>query len=146
MRFVHPIKLAHILNALMAIAAIALSAGCTSVKTVSNMQGMGEYFVYEALFDEVWSAVPEVVTNVGLRRVSVNNDRHMVLAKHGMTATSWGENVAVFVTKVDPGKTRVEVVTMRKLENNVTAQDWAGPIFIELHKRFKLADISSQPN
>jgi hypothetical protein len=67
----------------------------------------------------------------------VNNDKHIFFAKHGITGWSWGENVAVFVEKIEAGKTSVEVITKRKLVTNITAQDWDGPIFIQLDKKFK---------
>jgi uncharacterized lipoprotein len=111
--------------------------GCTSLNTAAKAQGSGEQVIYKASFDEVWAAVPEVITNVGLQYVSVNNDKHMFLAKHGISGWSWGENVAIFVGKIEDGKTSVEVVTKRELVTNITAQDWDGPIFIRLDRKFK---------
>jgi hypothetical protein len=55
--------------------------GCTTVNTAAKAQGSGEQIVYRASFDEVWAAVPEVMTNVGLQCVSVNTDKHVFLAK-----------------------------------------------------------------
>jgi hypothetical protein len=63
----------------------------------------------------------------------------MFLAKRGITGWSWGENVAIFVEKIEDGKTLVEVVTKREMVTNITAQDWDGPIFIQLDRRFKRA-------
>jgi len=111
--------------------------GCTSLNTAANAQGSGEQVVYKASFDAVWAAVPEIITNVGLQYVSVNNDQHVFLAQHGITGWSWGENVAIFVEKIEDGKTSVEVITRRKLVTNITAQEWDGPIFIQLDKKFK---------
>jgi uncharacterized lipoprotein len=111
--------------------------GCTSLNTAAKAQGSGEQVIYKASFDEVWAAVPEVITNVGLQYVSVNNDKHMFLAKHGITGWSWGENVAIFVEKIENGKTSVEVITKRKLVTNITAPDWDGLIFIQLDRNFK---------
>jgi hypothetical protein len=112
-------------------------AGCTTVNTAAKAEGSGEQDVYEASFDEVWAAMPEVIAKVGLHYVSVNKDKHVFLARHGISAWSWGENVAIFVEKVDSEKTSVEVVTKRKLITNFTAQDWGEPIFIELDNRFR---------
>jgi hypothetical protein len=111
--------------------------GCTSLNTAAIAQGLGGQVIYKASFDEVWAAVPEVITNVRLQYVSVSNDKHMFLAKHGISGWSWGENVAIFVGKIEGGKTSVEVVTKRELVTNITAQDWDGPIFIQLDRKFK---------
>ena|SRR5437879_12572899 len=113
--------------------------GCTSLNTAAKSRGTGERVIYKASFDEVWAAVPEVITNVGLQYVNLNNDKHMFLARRGITGWSWGENVAIYVEKIEDGKTSVEVITKRKLATNITAQDWDGPIFIQLDRRFRRA-------
>jgi hypothetical protein len=40
------------------------------------------------------------------------------------------------VEKTEDGKTSVEVITMPNFIPNYTAQDWDGPIFIQLDKTF----------
>jgi hypothetical protein len=113
--------------------------GCTSLNTAAKARGSGEQVTYEAAFDEVWAAMPDVIKAAGLHYVSANRDEHMFLAKRGITGWSWGENVAIFVEKIEDGKTLVEVVTKREMVTNITAQDWDGPIFIQLDRRFKRA-------
>jgi hypothetical protein len=111
--------------------------GCTAPNTPVRARGWGERVTYNATFDEVWGAVPQVITNAGLNYVSGNIDKRVFLARHGITGRSWGENVTIFVEKVEIGKTSVEVITVPKLIPNYTAQDWDGPIFIQLDKRFE---------
>jgi hypothetical protein len=111
--------------------------GCTSLNTAAKARGSGEQVTYEATFDEVWAAMPNVIMAAGLQYVSANRDKHMFLARRGITGWSWGENAAIFVGKIENGKTSVEVVTKRELVTNITAQDWDGPIFIQLDRRFK---------
>ncbi len=55
-----------------------------------------------------------------------------------MSFASYGENVAIFVEKVDESQTKVEVVSKRTLATNITAADWAPRI----HKR--LAELLTQ--
>ena len=111
--------------------------GCMSLNTAAKAQGSGEQVTYEATFDEVWAAMPDVIKAAGLQYLSANRDQHMFLAKRGITDWSWGENVAIFVGNIENGKTSVEVVTKRELVTNITAQDWDGPIFIQLDRKFK---------
>ena len=113
--------------------------GCTSLNTATKARGSGEQVTYEVAFDELWAAMPDVIKAAGLQNVSANRDEHMFLAKHGITGWSWGENVAIFVKEVENGKTSVEVITKRKLATNITAQDWDGPVFIQLDRKFKRA-------
>jgi len=112
-------------------------AGCTTPNTAVGAKGWGERVPYNATFDEVWAAMPQVITNAGLKFVSANIDKRVFLAKGGITGSSWGENVAIFVEKVENGKTSVEVITEPKMVLNYTAHNWDGPIFIQLDKRFE---------
>lgn len=111
--------------------------GCTSLNTAAKAQGSGEQVIYKASFDEVWAAMPDVIKAAGLQYVSANRDEHIFLARRGITGWSWGENIAIFVEQIENEKTSVEVVTKRELVTNITAQDWAGPIFIQLDRKFK---------
>ena len=111
--------------------------GCTTVNTAAKAQGSGEQVIYKAPLEMVWTAIPTLITNVGLKLVSVDADKHVFLAKHGISGWSWGENVAIFVEKVETNKTSVEVVTKRKMVTNIAAPEWDEPIFIQLDRAFK---------
>ncbi len=112
-------------------------AGCTTMDTATKARGTGDKITYQASFDEVWAAMPDVIKAVGLQYVSANHDQHMFLVKGGITFSSWGENVAIFVEKVDDSKTSVEVVSKKVLVTNIAARNWEWPIFAELNKKFK---------
>lgn len=95
--------------------------------------------MYQASFEAMWAAMPQAVDQAGLQFVSANREDGTVLAQRGITAFSYGENVAIFVGKVDEQTSTVEVVSKKALATNVFATDWADPIFDELDKRFKRA-------
>jgi hypothetical protein len=111
--------------------------GCTTVNTAANAQGSGEKVIYKASFDEVWEVMPAIISGVGLELVSANQEQHVFLAKNGISTWSWGENVAIFVGKVETNRTCVEVITKRKLVTNITAQEWDAPIFTRLDEIYK---------
>jgi len=97
----------------------------------------GEKVVYKASFEEIWDAMPGVVTAVGLDFISENTSDNSILAQRGMTAFSYGENVAIFVAVVIEGDTTsVEVVSIKAMKTNIFAPSWAEPIFEELDKNF----------
>ena len=81
--------------------------------------------------------MPAVVKATGLDFVSANRQDGSVLARRGVSAFSWGEDVAVFIKKIDDKTTSVEVVSKKMVTGNLAARDWVKPIFRELDVRFK---------
>ena len=81
--------------------------------------------------------MPSVISTVGLQNVEANKKDRYMLAQRGVTALSYGENVAVFIEPVGKKQTKVEIVTKRTWAPSVFAPDWAEPIFAELDKKFK---------
>ena len=99
--------------------------------------GTGVKVTYQASFDDIWKAMPEAINAAGLKFVSANLADRSILAQRGITAFSYGENVAIFVETIEAAKSSVEVVSMKAMTTNIFAPDWAKPIFEELDKRFK---------
>jgi hypothetical protein len=122
--------------ALLLVVSIA-STGCTTMADAKKAQGTGQKVVYQASFDKIWDIMPEVVTEAGLEFIAANPSDNSILAQRGITAFSYGENVAIFVEIVTEGDTTsVEVISKKSMQTNVFAPNWAKPIFKELDKRF----------
>lgn len=114
-----------------------VSTGCTTLADAKNAKGTGQKVVYQATFEQIWNAMPEVVTEAGLEFIAANPSDNSILAQRGITAFSYGENVAIFVEIVTKGETTsVEVVSKKSMQTNVFAPNWAAPIFEELDKQF----------
>jgi uncharacterized protein YceK len=79
----------------------AMLSGCSTLSTAQVAKGSGMSRVYNKDYITVWSATDEIVKNSGLSVVSSSKDMGEILAEGGMTAFSWGENVAVFVTELN---------------------------------------------
>lgn len=128
---------------ILLLAGVALAAvfqtGCTTLADAQKGRGTGTTVAYAASFDEIWAALPAAVTQAGLEYISADRDARSVLAQRGMTAFSYGENVAIFVNSAGPARQDVEVVSKRAMATNVFAPDWAKPIFAELDKKFSRA-------
>jgi hypothetical protein len=61
--------------------------------------------------------------------VADNKQEGYILAQRGMSAFSYGENVAIFVDPTNANdRTRVEVVSKKSLATNIFATDWSKPI------------------
>jgi hypothetical protein len=115
---------------------LGFTTGCTTMADAQRGRGTGTAITYKASFDEIWAAIPTAVTAAGLEFVTANRDDRSVLAQRGMTAFSYGENVALFVDAVTAQRQRVEVVSKKAMATNVFAPSWAKPIFEELDKKF----------
>lgn len=98
--------------------------------------GTGSARIYDKPYETVWNATLEVVKASGLDLVSDDRARGQILAQHGISAFSYGENVAIFVEEIQ-GKvqTRVEVVNKRAMRTNIFASDWESRILSDLDKR-----------
>ncbi len=69
----------------------------------------------------------------------VEDDRaagRMVLA-HGVTALSWGEKIAVFLTPAGPDSTRVEIVSKPVMSTLNYPPDWPKILHDQIAKELK---------
>ena len=105
---------------------LLILSGCQTMADARSAQGQGVSRVFDVPIDTVWKTLPPALESLGLPVAASNREEGYVLAEHSASAFSWGERVAVFVSKVSDGQTRVEVVSKRALQTNITATDW-GP-------------------
>lgn len=119
------------------VAAILLSAsGCTTLADARAAKGSGVSRTYAASKEEVWKAVPSVLVALGLQLVSDNKQEGYILAQRGMTAFSYGENVAIFVESIGGvTKTRVEIVSKKVMATNIFAPSWENDILNKLDEK-----------
>ena len=105
-------------------AAILLS-GCTTLADAKLAKGTGQKQIYNAAYDPTWKATVCSLNAKGLQIASENKLENTILAQRGMTAFSYGENIAVFVRKVSKKQTEVEVVSKKVMETNIFAPNWS---------------------
>lgn len=104
------------------------AAGCTTLNDARNAKGKGRSSTYEAPFETVWEKTRIAVADTGLSIANENKEGGYILAQKGLTAFSYGENVAVFVDKIDATRTKVEVVSKKAMGTNLFATNWEKPI------------------
>jgi hypothetical protein len=111
-------------------------SGCSTLADAKAAKGTGSSRIYNKPFEEVWNATLVVVKASGLSLVNDDKARGQILAQKGVSALSYGENVAIFVEEVQ-GKvqTRVEVVNKRAVSTNIFAADWESRILAALDKQ-----------
>ena len=121
-----------------AVTIVASTSGCSTLADSRAAKGTGVAREYAAPIDVVWKTVPTVLAELSLPMVADNRQEGYVLAQRGVTAFSYGENVAIFVeTANGVTKTRVEVVSKRALATNFIAPDWGKSILDKLDEKLK---------
>lgn len=127
-----------ILVVFIALAVTAFMSGCSTLADARSAKGTGSAREYSASVDEVWKAMPTVLAELSLPLVGDNKAEGYILAQRGITAFSYGENVAIFVESVNGvTRTRVEVVSKKSMATNVFAPDWSKEILDKLGERLK---------
>ena len=122
----------------MAVAALALTTGCSTLVDAKAAKGTGQSREYSKPIDTVWKAIPPALSELKLPLVAENRQEGLILAQNGISALSYGENVAIFVESINGGeKTRVEVVSKKALATNVFATNWADVILEKLSAMLK---------
>lgn len=98
--------------------------GCTTLGDARLAKGTGVSRSYEFSFDKTWEAVKCSLNGRGIAIAGENKQEGYIIAQRAMNLYSFGENIAVFVSKREDNKTDVEVVSKRALKTNIVAPDW----------------------
>jgi hypothetical protein len=114
-----------------------IASGCTTMADSIQGKGTGTSKIYDKPKSEVWSATVGAVSAVGLDLVSENESSNMILAQRGISAFSYGENVAIFVESQDENTCSVEVVSKKAMQTNIFAPDWSVSLFKYLDSKLK---------
>lgn len=120
----------------LAAPAIVAAACATAGGMSSEPLDAGEAKLYTAPIAIVAPAARQAVLAAGLDLDAVSQPDSltwMIVAKKGLSLSSYGELVRVVVQRNPEGSVAVRVLTKRRLATNVTAKgDWSGPIFDHL--------------
>lgn len=123
---------------LLAMSCTALMlGGCATLADSVKAKGTGIYRVYDKPYDEVWTETIEIIEKSNLELVSKDKEGGQILAIRGANGMSWGENVAIFVSKEgENSRSTVEVVSRRSMATNVFATNWETYILGKLDAKF----------
>jgi hypothetical protein len=116
---------------------VLISSGCSTMADAKAGKGTGTSQTFAAPSDRVWQVLPAAVKTAGLEYVAGNKDEGYALAQRGLSAFSYGENVAIFIDKPTSDSTKVEVVSKKAMATNVFAPDWAKPILDKIAEMLK---------
>lgn len=123
---------------LFALTALAVTSGCATLADARAAKGSGVSRTYDAPHEVVWKTIPSVLSELGLPLVGENKQEGYILAQRGITAFSYGENVAIFVeSEGGVTKTRVEVISKKAMATNIFAPSWENDILNRLDEKLK---------
>jgi len=111
-----------------------LIAGCASMGSISSLRGHGHTRVYNLPYQTVWEAVPKAMQSLKLSVAVADEKEGKILTDTPLTLWSYGEAIAVFVTRVDDSHTNVEVVSRKKMGTNIFAFSYQDRILDALDK------------
>ncbi|MBI4383550.1 MAG: hypothetical protein HY579_05900 [Nitrospinae bacterium] len=114
--------------------AVLFGQGCAASYTWIRDQGEGSSRHYQVPFDVVWEAIPIVVRELGPLIVEENKKKGYFLAEGEQTAFSYGERITIYVKKIDPVNTQVEVVSKRQWTSDLIGTNWEKPLLDNLDK------------
>jgi hypothetical protein len=109
-------------------------SGCTTLADSIAAKGTGKSKIYESSKEKAWPVVVNAVKNSNLDLISESKDSGMILAQRGITAFSYGENVAIFVEDKSENTCQIEVVSKKAMQTNIFAPDWSTTIFKNIDK------------
>ena len=107
--------------------------GCATISTVREAQGTGTAKVYALPLSDLSLKTRKTLGALGLQIAEIESSTDgkevTILAEKGLSAFSYGERIAVFLTEVSPQQAKVEVISKKVLATNIFAKTWTGDFF-----------------
>ena len=108
-----------------ALAAVAIFSVCgCSTTQVAQMEGRGTKAVYNAPFETTWRAAVDAAQQGDLTILNADPSTGYISAKRGVHLESFGENVGLWVSRLGPTETSVEVVSRQAGPPVLWVKNW----------------------
>lgn len=114
---------------ILAASALALLiTGCSSPRSVSNLEGRGTKQTFDYPYDAVWRAAVDAAQQGELEVLSADRNRGYISARRGVQVETFGENVGLWVRSLGPARTEVEVVSRQSGPPVLWIKNWENEI------------------
>lgn len=117
--------------------ALCFFGACTTTETLLQAKGTGEKRTFNADYGSVYTATLSAASKQGLTLTSADKSSGQILFSHGLSPWSWGERVAVFVTKLSDDQTQVEIVSKPVMMPLSFPPDWTSKLFDAIYAELK---------
>jgi hypothetical protein len=105
-----------------------LAAGCSSPKTVANLEGKGTKQTFNYSYDNVWRAAVDAAQQGELQVINADRERGYISARRGVQVETFGENVGIWVRSLGPAQTQVEVASRQAGPPVMWLKNWENEI------------------
>src|SRR5688572_11901814 len=105
-----------------------LAAGCSSPKTVANLEGRGTKQAFAYSYDTVWRAAVDAAQQGELQVMNADRERGYISARRGVQVETFGENVGIWVRSLGPAQTQVEVASRQAGPPVMWLKNWENEI------------------
>jgi len=113
----------------LTIFAVLLLGACATTQSVQKAKGTGEKRTFSADYEAVYKATLSAASKQGLTLTSADKSSGQILLSHGMAPWSWGERIAIFVTKISDNQTQVEIISKPVVAPLNFPPDWVSRLF-----------------
>jgi hypothetical protein len=105
-----------------------LATGCSSPKTVANLEGKGTKQTFNYSYDTVWRAAVDAAQQGELQVLNADRERGVISARRGVQVETFGENVAIWIRSLGPAQTQVEVASRQSGPPVMWLKNWENEI------------------
>src|SRR5688572_7323008 len=115
----------------LVLASVALAlfvTGCSTSRSVSNLEGRGTKQTFNYPFDVVWRAAVDAAQLGDLEVLDANRASGYISARRTPQVHTFGENVGLWVRRLDPSRTEVEVVSRQAGPPVAWLKNWESEI------------------
>jgi len=105
-----------------------LATGCSSPKTVANLEGKGTKQTFNYSYDTVWRAAVDAAQQGELQVLNADRERGVISARRGVQVETFGENVAIWIRSLGPAQTQVEVASRQAGPPVMWLKNWENEI------------------
>ena len=113
---------------LSALAVTLLVTGCSSPRTVANLEGRGTKQAFDYSYDTVWRAAVDAAQQGELAVLNADRERGFISARRGVQVETFGENVGIWVRSLGPSRTQVEVASRQSGPPVMWLKNWENEI------------------
>lgn len=113
---------------ILGIAVALFVTGCSTPRTVANLEGKGTRQAFNYSYDTVWRAAVDAAQQGELEIIHADRERGYISARRGVQIETFGENVGIWVRSLGPANTQVEVVSRQSGPPVMWLKNWENEI------------------
>ncbi|MFQ5802142.1 MAG: hypothetical protein ACE5JQ_04500, partial [Candidatus Methylomirabilales bacterium] len=91
--------------------------------------------IYNHPYEDVYQATLSAGNKLDLKVVEEDRNEGRIILSHGVTLWSWGERIAIFLTKSTDSSTEVEIVSKPVMAPLNFPPDWVSRLFNEMDQQ-----------